>query len=100
VTINCPKCDGEIDALVSSPWGNPPKEIPRFAPYLCGWCASLLIIDLNLKQFRTLEEIDRLTGVNTLAAIMGNAALWREITNAQKSILKLPNRRKVKECVN
>jgi hypothetical protein len=102
MTIYCPKCDGEINGLVSTPWGKPTKgaEALRFAPYLCGWCASLLIIDFDAKRLCTLEAIDKLTGGDILAVMIENAALWSEITQAQKRILALPNRRKVKECVN
>jgi hypothetical protein len=94
--FQCPKCDGEIDALVAVPWGEPPQEPLRLAPYLCGWCASLLIVDLDRQQLLSPEEVSRVAGVDVIAAMQSNAALWHAITEGRGRILALPDRRKAR----
>ena len=42
--ILCPKCGGEIDAMIVMPWSDrsTAADVPA-EPYVCSWCASLLI---------------------------------------------------------
>ena len=88
--IVCPKCGGEIDAIVA-PSGDPakPSSIDA-APYVCSWCASLLIA-LFTDYGPTLLDPDE----ETIAAIRSNQELWQAITTEQAKILALPNRRKL-----
>jgi hypothetical protein len=93
--ILCPKCGGEIDAMIVSPWDDPSKPSQSSsidaAPYVCCCCASLLIA-LFTNHGPTLLEPDE----ETIVALQSNQALWQAITTEQARILALPNRPKVR----
>jgi hypothetical protein len=86
--ILCPKCGGEIDATLVMPWSDPSMaaDVPA-EPYVCGWCASLLIVFTKGPEFHEPDE-------ETIAAMRSNQALWQAITTEQAKILALPNRRR------
>ena len=89
--ILCPRCGGEIDAIVA-PSGDPAKPSSiAAAPYVCSWCASPLIA-LFTDHGPTLLDPDE----ETIAAMQSNKALWQAITTEQAKILASPNRRKVR----
>ena len=87
--ILCPKCGGEIDAMIVMPWSDPSKAVDVPAePYVCGWCASLLIVFTNRPTLLDPDE-------ETIAAIRSNQELWQAITTEQAKILAVANRRKL-----
>ena len=90
--ILCPKCGGDIDAMIVSPWDDlsTPSSID-VAPYVCSWCASLLIVVFT-NHGPTILEPDE----ETIVAMQSNRALWQAITTEQARILALPNRPKVR----
>lgn len=86
----CPKCDGEIDALIASPWGTgsmPPDGL-TIAPFICSACASLLLLDFEPGRLFLVPP-------EGLEVIKRNQVLWKTITDSQRRILALPNRRPV-----
>ncbi len=57
----CPKCDGELDRVIVSKWGDGQQVTPT-APYVCGCCGSFLIIDLRTQELIDPEAFSRATG--------------------------------------
>ena len=78
--------------MIVSPWDDlsMPSSIDA-APYVCSWCASLLIVVFT-NDGPTLLEPDE----ETIVAIQSNQALWQAITTEQARILALRNRQKVR----
>lgn len=92
--MTCPKCDGEIDSFKIARWGDGVQR-QSMAPYICGWCASLFVIDTSRKALYSPEDIKRETGLDVLALIESNQRMWTAITDSQKMIRALPSRRPV-----
>jgi hypothetical protein len=87
--MHCPKCDGEIDALAFQEWGHGrhPVDCP-VAPFICSWCASLLLIDFARCRLYLVPQ-------EGLDAMRQNPVLWSQIIDSQRRILAAPNRRPV-----
>jgi hypothetical protein len=94
VDIQCPKCDGKIDHLIVSHWGDPSERNP-LAPYVCGMCASVLLLDVEKGYLYTPEVIRKALDLDVLAIMQSNAALWAEITENVAMVRKMPNLRRV-----
>lgn len=94
ILFTCPKCDGEIDALAMEKWGDGHQKTV-LAPYVCSWCGSLLIFNLELHKLYDPEELTCRLDIDVLALMQKNTAMWSAITQARDLILSLPNRRPV-----
>jgi hypothetical protein len=90
----CPKCDGKIDAVTARLWGDGEQKMP-LAPYLCAWCASLMLINLVTRELFTPEAIKDKFNIDMVATMKTNAVLWAAIEEARAEILALPKRRTV-----
>lgn len=90
----CPKCDGHLDAMAAKSWGDGMQKLP-FAPFLCSWCGSLFVLDIQRREIMDREECKRLSGVDPISAMEKNPALWDAIAKAREAMLSLPNRRRV-----
>jgi hypothetical protein len=91
--MTCPKCDGDLDALAVMPWGrvkdseNVPAGWP-IAPFICSWCASLLLIDCARIELYDVPAAG-------LAALRQNPVLSKMIDDARRLILAEPGRRPI-----
>jgi hypothetical protein len=94
-TPTCPKCGGEIDQTIVSPWGDGDQSAPM-APFICGWCASLFMLDLRTKQLFDPIQLGKALNFDILGQLRQNKPLWDSIQETRAKILVLPNRRPVK----
>jgi hypothetical protein len=92
--IICPKCDGKIDAFADIKWGDGVQRLP-VAPFICTWCASILVFDLKRNLLYTPELIREKTGIDPVAEMKKNPPLWDAIEKQRAIILRVPNRRQV-----
>ena len=90
----CPKCDGEIDAQAVSQWGNGAQST-RFAPYICGWCASFFMLDLEERNLCDPVILSKSLGIDVINLLKTNAPLWKAVEDGQAKIRALPNGRPV-----
>lgn len=90
----CPKCDGKIDKFIVSPWGDGDQKTP-IAPYVCAWCASIMLFDLDRGALYPIEEVSRIVGFDVEIKLSQNETLWNAIQDCRVQILSTPNRRKV-----
>ena len=85
----CPRCDGEVDALIKTTWGSGPKDPDEArAPYVCSLCGSVCIIDLSDMTLTPITE-------EMLKILKTNASLWEAIETARAFLATVPNRRKI-----
>ena len=91
--MTCPHCDGDLDRMMEAPWGDGDQK-QSIAPYICGWCASVMLIDLREHRLITAQEA-REHGIDMIAALGTNLLLWQHIEDTRRQILSLPKRRKV-----
>lgn len=90
----CPKCDGDLDAYLKVKWGDGVQK-QKVAPFVCAWCASLMLIDLETKTLITDADFQITTGMSLRDCFRHNKPLWQAIEENQKLILSAPGRRPV-----
>lgn len=92
--MTCPKCDGDIDGYLTGKWGDGVQET-AFAPFVCSWCGSLMLMEVASNTVFTAEDIKRISGLDLEVVMRQNETLWKAIEDHRKLILKHPGRRPV-----
>lgn len=92
--MTCPKCDGDFDGAATIRWGDGEQRLP-VAPFICSWCASILIWYIKEQVLVRPEMVMEATGIDPIEMMRQNQTLWTAITESRKRILELPDRRPV-----
>ena len=90
----CPHCDSELDGMITTKWGDGIQR-GNVAPFICSWCASLMLIDKDTGTLITQEEFKTITDLDFTELFRLNKTLWSRIEENRKLILSAPNRRPV-----